>query len=74
MDAWEKKILGSPLRAAHKQARQLNFLYSRFSETAATVNPDTRLPGPRYWLLHTFAHTLIRELAMSCGYGRCQLH
>ena len=33
------------------------------------VDPDTRLPPPRYWLLHTLAHVLIREMAMSCGYG-----
>lgn len=72
VDEWEKKILDSPLWAAHKQAHRLNFS-RRFSETAASVNPDTRLPGPRYWLLHTFAHTLIREMAMSCGYGAASL-
>ena len=69
---WEQKILGSPLWAAHEEAHRLNFA-RRFSETAASVNPDTRLPGPRYWLLHTFAHTLIREMAMSCGYGAASL-
>ncbi|MBL6279400.1 DUF1998 domain-containing protein [Micromonospora fiedleri] len=26
-------------------------------------------PGPRYVLLHTFAHVLIRELALECGYS-----
>ncbi|MEU8314568.1 MULTISPECIES: DUF1998 domain-containing protein [unclassified Micromonospora] len=26
-------------------------------------------PGPRYVLLHTFAHVLIRELALECGYN-----
>ncbi|MFY1653221.1 DrmB family protein [Solwaraspora sp. WMMB762] len=26
-------------------------------------------PGLRYLLLHTFAHTLIRELALECGYS-----
>ncbi|WP_206348915.1 DUF1998 domain-containing protein [Streptomyces verrucosisporus] len=26
-------------------------------------------PGMRYVLLHTFAHALIRELALECGYG-----
>jgi hypothetical protein len=72
VDEWEKKILGSPLWAAHKQAHRLNFS-RRFSATAASVDPDTRLPGPRYWLLHTFAHTLIREMAMSCGYGAASL-
>jgi hypothetical protein len=39
----------------------------------SSVDPDERLPAPRYWLLHTFAHTLIREMAMSCGYGAASL-
>lgn len=45
----------------------------RFSATAARVDPDTRPPAPRYWLVHTFAHVLIREMAMSCGYGTSTL-
>ena len=45
----------------------------RFSETAKVVDPDSRLPPPRYWLLHTLAHMLIREMAMSCGYGAASL-
>jgi hypothetical protein len=69
---WEAKILDAPLWTAHEEAHRLNFS-RRFSETAANVDPDTRLPGPRYWLLHTFAHTLIREMAMSCGYGAASL-
>ena len=47
--------------------------WSRFSETAARVDPDTRLPAPRYWLLHTLSHVLIREMAMACGYGAASL-
>ena len=66
--SWERTILGSSLWAAHRQAHRRNFS-RRFSETAKVVDPGTRLPAPRYWLLHTFAHTLIREMAMSCGYG-----
>jgi len=69
---WEKTIGGSHLWEAHKLAHRRNFR-NRFSETAANVNPDTRLPGPRYWLVHTFAHVLLRELAMSCGYGAASL-
>ena len=37
------------------------------------VDPDSRLPAPRYWLLHTLSHVLIREMAMSCGYGAASL-
>lgn len=31
--------------------------------------PPGEWPGPRYLLLHTFAHVLIRELALECGYS-----
>jgi hypothetical protein len=70
--AWEHTILASPLWEAHRQAHRRNFA-RRFSATAKLVDPDTRLPAPRYWLLHTFAHALIREMAMSCGYGAASL-
>lgn len=30
--------------------------------------PDDGWPGERYLLLHSFAHALIRELALECGY------
>jgi hypothetical protein len=70
--AWEQTILASPLWDAHRQAHRRNF-HRRFSETAKLVDPDSRLPAPRYWLLHTFSHALIREMAMSCGYGAASL-
>jgi hypothetical protein len=70
--AWEQQIYATPLWAAHRRAHQRNF-GRRFSETAKLVDPDARLPAPRYWLLHTFAHILIREMAMSCGYGAASL-
>ncbi len=31
--------------------------------------PDVGYPGIRYAMLHTFAHLLIRELALECGYN-----
>jgi hypothetical protein len=72
VNTWEQTILASPLWDAHRAAHRRNF-QRRFSETAKLVDPDTRLPAPRYWLLHTFAHALIREMAMSCGYGAASL-
>lgn len=72
VEAWEQTILASPLWEAHRAAHARNFV-RRFSETAKWVDPDTRLPVPRYWLLHTFAHALIRQMAMSCGYGAASL-
>ncbi|MEV6931441.1 DUF1998 domain-containing protein [Dactylosporangium sp. NPDC051485] len=71
--SWEAQILASPLWEAHRSAHWRNF-ERRFSNTAAQINPNTRFPAPRYWLVHTFAHVLIREMAMSCGYGAASLN
>ncbi|MFJ6783875.1 DrmB family protein [Streptomyces yangpuensis] len=70
--AWEKHILGTDLWQAHQQAHHRNF-ERRFSETAGRVDPNSRLKPPRYWLVHTFAHVLIRELALTCGYSAASL-
>lgn len=69
---WESVVRGTKLWAAHRDAHRLNY-QRRFSQTAQPVDPDTRLPAPRYWLLHTLSHALIREMAMSCGYGAASL-
>jgi Domain of unknown function (DUF1998) len=70
--AWEAKVLGTDLWESHRQAHRRNF-YRHFSETAKDVDPDTRLKPPRYWLVHTLAHLLIREMAMTCGYSAASL-
>jgi hypothetical protein len=69
---WERAVLTTGLWRAHRDAHRRNFR-RRFSQTAEAVDPDDRLPAPRYWLVHTLAHTLIREMAMSCGYGAASL-
>ncbi|WP_229051458.1 DUF1998 domain-containing protein [Aeromicrobium sp. Leaf350] len=69
---WEQTILSTPLWHAQRSAHRRNF-ERRFSETAKNVDPDLRLPAPRYWLLHTLSHSLIREMAMSSGYGAASL-
>lgn len=35
---------------------------------AKNIDPNKGYPGIRYVLLHTFAHALIRQLAIECGY------
>ena len=70
--SWEDEVLRSPLWGAHRAAHRRNF-ERRFSETAQKPNPDERFKPPRYWLLHSFAHALIREMAMYCGYGAASL-
>jgi hypothetical protein len=70
--AWEERVLPSGLWQAHRDAHRLNFR-RRFSETAEVVDPDSRLRPPRYWLVHTLAHVLIRRMAMTCGYSAASL-
>ena len=72
VEKWENVIYNTSLWAAHRAANWRNF-QRRFSQTAKAIDPDSRLPAPRYWLLHTLAHVLIREMAMSCGYGAASL-
>jgi hypothetical protein len=70
--SWESRVSGTPLWRAHRESHRRNF-ERRFSATAAQVDPDSRFPTPRYWLVHTLSHILIREMAMSCGYGAASL-
>ncbi|WP_235361389.1 DrmB family protein [Schaalia hyovaginalis] len=70
--AWERKVIQSPLWRAHRESHRRNF-ERRFSDTAKSTRPDDRLPPPRYWLVHTLAHALIREMAMSSGYGAASI-
>ena len=70
--AWEQGVKDSSLWQAHRDAHRRNFR-RRFSETAKVVDPDSRMQEPRYWLLHTLAHALIREMAMKSGYGAASL-
>jgi hypothetical protein len=57
---------------AFRQAHRLNFR-RRTSKTAGDIHPDLRFPAPRYWAIHSLSHLLIREAAMSSGYGSASL-
>ena len=72
VEAWESQVADSQLWEDLRAAHQRNF-ERRFSETAKQVDPDSRMKPPRYWLLHTFAHVLIRQMAMHSGYGAASL-
>ena len=41
--------------------------------SARAQNPEKGYPGIRYAMLHTFAHLLIRELALECGYNAASI-
>lgn len=63
---WEKikavKERDQLLREGHKKWR-----------IARDLNPEEGYPGIRYIFLHTFAHILIRELALECGYNAASI-
>lgn len=69
---WEKRILNSSRWDALRLSHQRNF-NRRLSASAVKVDPDSKLPQPRYWALHTLSHILIREMAMHSGYGAASL-
>ena len=39
----------------------------------ARKKPEGKFPGIRYVLLHTFAHLMIRELSLACGYNSASI-
>lgn len=63
---WEKrtavKARSKKLEAGHRGWRN-----------ARGLDPDEGYPGIRYAMLHTFAHLLIRELALECGYNAASI-
>lgn len=66
--AWEDCVERSELWEKYRGANRRNY-YKFLSETAERVDPDTRLQPPRYWLLHSLAHALIREMSLYSGYS-----
>ena len=69
---WEARVESSALWAAHVEAHRRNF-ERRYSETARQMDHMERMQPPRYWLVHTLAHALMRQMAMHSGYGAASL-
>jgi hypothetical protein len=64
--AWEKK------EAVRKRDRMLYKGHAVW-RNARKLKPEEGYPGIRYALMHTFAHLLIRELALECGYNAASI-
>jgi len=64
--AWEEvaavKARDEIIQAGHKGWRN-----------ARKLDPSKGYPGARYVMIHTFAHLLIRELALECGYNSASI-
>jgi hypothetical protein len=72
VEKWEQGVLDSTAWDHHVAAHQRN-LARRQSSTTVALDAGERMPPPRYWALHTLSHLLIREMAMSSGYGSASL-
>ena len=63
---WERRysveIRDSKLNVGHRGWRN-----------ARSLDPDQGYPGIRYAMMHTFAHLLIREFALECGYNAASI-
>lgn len=70
--SWERRVEHSLLWDAYKSANR-RYYENHLSGSAKLVAPETRLQPPRYWLLHTLSHVLMREMAMHSGYASASL-
>ena len=69
---WEQRVEASELWESHVAAHKRNF-ERRYSETAKDMDHMERMQPARYWLVHTLAHALMRQMAMHSGYGAASL-
>ena len=69
---WEQRVEASGLWESHVAAHKRNF-ERRYSETAKDMDHMERMQPARYWLVHTLAHALMRQMAMYSGYGAASL-
>lgn len=56
-----------------KEYRRQTIEAHRRWRTIRSLDPDKGYPGVRYILLHSFAHALMRQLAIECGYTAASL-
>ena len=59
---------GRPATATRGRAARVARREPRVARERRGMDGDDGWPGERYVLLHSFAHALIRELALECGY------
>lgn len=71
LQEWEE------LPAIKKYASTANVAYQNWLNTRTNIEPNKidkiLFPGVRYILIHSFAHALMRQLAIECGYNAASL-
>ena len=60
--------VGGALPGVRRRRHVLRAATPRVARAPRASTADEGWPGDRYVLLHSFAHALIRELALECGY------
>ena len=66
LEEWE-------MRAGVQSVDRKLFNGHRGWRNSRKLDPNEGYPGVRYAMLHTFAHLLIRELALECGYNAASI-
>lgn len=69
----EQRVRRWELSAPAKARDARLFAGHRGWRNARRLDPAKGYPGVRYAMLHTFAHLLIRELALECGYSAASI-
>lgn len=59
--------------AVHERGLEFYGAHQQWRRVRGIEPPDEGYPGMRYVLLHTFAHALMRALALECGYAAASL-
>ena len=63
---FSESLIQDWVKRNHAYDREFEVGHQAWRETK-NLNPNKGYPGIRYVLLHTFAHALIRQLAIECG-------
>lgn len=56
-----------------KHNETFKIAHRRWRQARNLDDPEANYPGLRYVLLHTFAHALMRQLALNCGYAAASI-
>jgi len=56
-----------------KESSRFEAFRGAHEEFARARNIDTKMPAPRYILLHSFSHALIRQISLDCGYATASI-
>jgi len=65
---FSEKIVQAWVKKNRTYDREFEKAHIAWKAAKNIPNPESGYPGIRFVLLHTFAHALIRQLAIECGY------